>query len=58
MNLVQDFIHWIPANLFVEEQTRLIAAEFKTSRPRPRNWAMGFRGTDRPRNRLWKRDKN
>jgi len=39
-------IHWISANAFIEDQTRQIAEEFKTSNPRPRNRAMGFRGRD------------
>ena len=58
MDCSESNIIWIPANTFIEEQTRQIEREFKTSRPRPRNKAMGFRGTDRPRNRIWKPDRN
>jgi hypothetical protein len=42
----------VSANDFVEAQTRSIAKEFKCSRPRPRNRAMGFRGEDRKRRTL------
>ena len=42
-------IRWESANVFIEAQTRQIAREFKTSRPRPRNRAMGFYGDDRRR---------
>lgn len=35
------------ANDFIERQTRNIEREFATSRPRPRNRAMGFKGSDR-----------
>jgi hypothetical protein len=39
-------IHWISANTLIQAQTQQIADEFKTSRPRPRNRAMGFKGRD------------
>ena len=35
-------IRWESGDVFVEAQSRQIAREFKTSRPRPRNRAMGF----------------
>jgi hypothetical protein len=38
-------IRWESGDVFVEAQTRQIAKEFKTSRPRPRNRAMGFWGS-------------
>ena len=40
-------VRWESANTVIEAQTRAIAREFKTSKPRPRNRAMGFRGDDR-----------
>jgi hypothetical protein len=39
----------VSANEFIEAQTRQIEREFKCSKPRPRNKAMGFKGDDRPR---------
>jgi len=42
-------IRWEDANKFIERQTKEIEREFKTSRPKPRNRAMGFRGDDWPR---------
>lgn len=36
----------ISAGKIVEAQTRQIEAEFKCSRPKPRNRAMGFKGED------------
>jgi len=34
----------ISANEFIEAQTRQMEREFKSSRPKPRNKAMGFKG--------------
>jgi len=36
----------VSANHLIEAQTRAIEREFKCSRPRPRNRAMGFAGRD------------
>lgn len=36
----------VSANHFIEEQTRKLEREFHRSKPRPRNWAMGFTGRD------------
>ena len=40
-------IRWESANTFIEAQTKSMAREFKCSRPRPRNRAMGFKGFDK-----------
>ncbi len=40
---MKDNIIWESAHDFIERQTRKIAREFKTSRPKPRNKAMGFK---------------
>jgi hypothetical protein len=40
-------VTWVSAHLIAEQQTRQMARDFKTSRPAPRNRAMGFRGIDR-----------
>jgi hypothetical protein len=45
-----DDINWQSANDFIEKQTRDIEREFKTSRPKPRNRHMGFKGEKRPKN--------
>lgn len=39
-------ITWVPAQLIGEEQTRRMEREFASSRPSPRNRAMGFSGKD------------
>jgi len=44
-------ITWVPAQSISEEQTRQIAREFCSSRPAPRNRAMGFNGKDPKRQR-------
>lgn len=36
-------IRWVSANELVEANTREIADTFKSSHPKPRAWAMGFR---------------
>ena len=41
----------ISANRFIELQTKQIEREFKCSKPRPRNKAMGFKGSDKPKHR-------
>jgi hypothetical protein len=38
----------VSAGCLSEQITASLAREFKTSRPRPRNRAMGFKGTDKP----------
>ena len=45
----------VSANDFIEAQTKQIEREFKCSKPRPRNRAMGFKGSDKPK-RPWKHD--
>jgi len=37
------------ASIIVETQTRAIEREFKSSRPKPRGWAMGFEEEPRKR---------
>lgn len=44
------------ANDFIEAQTRQLEREFATSRPRPRNKAMGFKGSDKPQRQKPQRD--
>lgn len=44
-------ITWVSANALIEHQTRRIAQEFCSSKPKPRNKAMGFKGTDKPRSK-------
>lgn len=45
-------VRWLSASHLIEELTKEMAREFKTSRPRPRNRAMGFNSNDKPlRNR-------
>ncbi len=41
----------VSANDFIEQQTKQIEKEFKSSRPNPRNWAMGFRGEPKPKHK-------
>jgi hypothetical protein len=43
----------ISGDEFVARQTRQIEREFKCSRPKPRNRAMGFKGNDRPKRFLF-----
>jgi len=45
----------VSANAFIEAQTKQMEREFKCSRPRPRNRAMGFKGSDKPK-RPWKNE--
>jgi len=40
-------VYRISANAFIEAQTRQMEKEFKSSRPSPRNRAMGFKGSDK-----------
>lgn len=49
-------ITWVSANTLIEEQTKNIAREFKSSRPKPRNSAMGFRQEPKKRGKgdAWK----
>ena len=42
-------IRWVSGNDFVEHQTKEFAKRFTSSRPRPRNKAMGFKGSDKPK---------
>ena len=44
-----DGIRWVSANDFIETQTREFSRNFTSSRPRPRNRAMGFKGDDKPK---------
>jgi hypothetical protein len=39
-------IRWVGAQEICEAQTRALADTYKSSTPSPRNWAMGFTGTD------------
>lgn len=39
-------IVWVDAGRIVEAQTRALADTYKSSNPKPRNSAMGFRGVD------------
>jgi hypothetical protein len=45
-----DDVRWAPANSIAESQTRKLAIEFKSSKPKPRNRVMGFTGKDNYRN--------
>ena len=45
-----DDVRWAPANSIPEAQTRKLAIEFKSSKPKPRNRVMGFTGKDNYRN--------
>ena len=42
-------IKWVSGNEFVEQQTKEFSRNFTSSRPRPRNRAMGFKGDDKPK---------
>jgi hypothetical protein len=39
-------IRWVAAHEIQEAQTRALADTYKSSQPQPRNWAMGFTGSD------------
>jgi hypothetical protein len=39
-------IVWVEAHKIGEAQTRALADTWKSSNPQPRNWAMGFTGSD------------
>lgn len=44
LEFMSDEISWESGDTFVARQTKQIEREFKTSRPKPRNRRMGFRG--------------
>ncbi len=46
-------VYEVSGNEFVDAQTRKIEKEFKTSRPRPRNRAMGFKGEKSNKRNPW-----
>ena len=41
--------HEVSGDKFVAAQTNRLEKEFKCSRPKPRNRAMGFNGSDKPK---------
>jgi hypothetical protein len=43
---MKEDIIWVSANEIAEAQTRDLADTWKSSNPSPRNWAMGFTGSD------------
>lgn len=42
-------IRWVSAHKWIEAQTARMARELKSSRPKPSNRRMGFKGEDKPR---------
>lgn len=40
-------IHWISAHDWIEAKSAQFHKQFNSSRPKPRNKAMGFKGRDR-----------
>lgn len=46
-----DNIRWVSAHLLSEAITKQLEREYASSRPRPRNRAMGFRGEDKVKKR-------
>ena len=39
-------VRWVSANTIIEANTRAIEREYRSSRPKPRNRAMGLRGEE------------
>lgn len=45
-------VRWVSAHTIIEANTRALEREYRSSRPKPRNRAMGFKGEEpRPPNR-------
>jgi hypothetical protein len=45
--MTEPTIHWISAHDWIEAKPNQFNKQFNSSRPKPRNKAMGFRGKDR-----------
>jgi hypothetical protein len=52
-HMTTERIYEVSASVIAEATTRRIEREYHCSKPRPRNRAMGFAGTDRPRRLPW-----
>lgn len=52
-HMTTERIYEVSASVIAEATTRRIEREYHCSKPRPRNRAMGFSGTDKPRRTPW-----
>jgi hypothetical protein len=58
MNMATERVYEVSASVIAEATTRRIEREYHCSKPRPRNRAMGFSGTDKLRRTPWQDKEN